>query len=122
MKPVTICNPVSKNGKEIIDPTAHLTCDQIKDASGQEKFSPRDVVVNNQFGELTLTARKLESLCVAPSRDGWSRKGGLSLPEPMPRIISAPASRQGSLQILVKTGEYESRADSSTSSWYLFLF
>jgi hypothetical protein len=68
MKPVTICNPVSKNGEEIIDPAAHLTCYQIKDASGEEKFSPRDVVVNNQFGELTLTALKLESLCVPSSK------------------------------------------------------
>ncbi len=71
MKPVNVCNPADKNGEGIIDPTGHLTCYQIKDASKpkQPKFVRHNVVVENQFGLLTLRVSKPRSLCV-PSEKG----------------------------------------------------
>ena len=57
-----LCNPVDKNDEEIIDPTAHLTCYNIKEFDPQ--FEQRIVFVNNQFGTLFLKVEKPERLCV----------------------------------------------------------
>lgn len=72
MWPDFFCNPVDKNGEGINDPTAHLTCYKIKDGRGQPRLERRDVVVEDQFGELTLTVRKAEALCLPSEKDGVS--------------------------------------------------
>ena len=58
-KPAFFCNPVNKNGEGILDPEVHLTCYEI-----ERKGEKRDVVVENQFGEQTLTVDEPELLCV----------------------------------------------------------
>ena len=59
------CNPVDKNNEGINDPTAHLNCYRIREPRGPS----RDVVVNNQFGELQLTTTRTHSLCVPAIKD-----------------------------------------------------
>jgi hypothetical protein len=63
--PDTLCNPVGKNGAEIRDPSAHLTCYPIEELDPSPL--PPEVVVDNQFGGLTLKIGKTQRLCV-PSR------------------------------------------------------
>ena len=58
-KPAFFCNPVNKNGEGILNPAVHLTCYQI-----ESKGEKRDVVVENQFGEQTLTVEEPGLLCV----------------------------------------------------------
>jgi hypothetical protein len=58
-KPAFFCNPVNKNGEGILNPEVHLTCYEIERKGGK-----RDVVVENQFGEQTLTVDEPELLCV----------------------------------------------------------
>jgi hypothetical protein len=70
MWPDSFCNPVDKDGEGIDDPNAHLTCYRIKDARGQPRLERQDVEVEDQFGELTLTVRKAEALCVPSGKDG----------------------------------------------------
>jgi hypothetical protein len=69
-KPVNLCNPVDKNNEGIYDPTAHLTCYKIKDASGQPKFAGVNVQVTNQFGTLRLRARKAALFCDPSEKNG----------------------------------------------------
>jgi hypothetical protein len=57
------CTPVSKDGAEIIDPTASLTCYNIKDVEGPPE--EQDVVVENKFGgQQALTLKVPKLLCV----------------------------------------------------------
>jgi hypothetical protein len=58
--PAFFCNPVNKNGEGILNPEVHLTCYEIKSDDGRK----RDVVVENQFGDQTLTVDKPKLLCV----------------------------------------------------------
>jgi len=58
-KPAFFCNPVNKNGEGILNPEVHLTCYEI-----ERKGEKRDVVVENQFGEQTLTVEEPELLCL----------------------------------------------------------
>jgi hypothetical protein len=51
IKPLELCNPAKKNEEGVEDPTAHLTCYQIKDVKKQGKFVKHGVIVRNQFGE-----------------------------------------------------------------------
>ena len=65
-----ICNPVDKDDKGISDPTAHLTCYNTRTNSGQPLFEPRNVVVENQFGELELAVSDSNTLCVPSKKNG----------------------------------------------------
>ena len=65
VRPRRFCNPSDKNGSGITDPTAHLMCYQIR----EPRFTRRDVVVRNQFGDLSLRVLKPESLCVPAAKD-----------------------------------------------------
>jgi hypothetical protein len=65
LRPDRFCNPVDKNNEGINNPDAHLNCYRIREPSGPS----RDVVVNNQFGDLRLTATKAHSLCVPAIKD-----------------------------------------------------
>jgi hypothetical protein len=62
-KPTLFCNPVSKNGEEIKDPAANLTCYEIKENNVEEV-----VEVDNQFGHQILEVDKSKLLCV-PSEE-----------------------------------------------------
>ncbi len=64
IQPELICNPVDKNGEGINNPTAHLTCYRIEDVSDQPEFEERDVIINDQFGELTFEVKRPKLLCV----------------------------------------------------------
>jgi hypothetical protein len=65
LRPDRFCNPVNKNSEGINDPDAHLNCYKIR----EPRAPSRDVVVNNQFGELRLTATRAKSLCVPAIKD-----------------------------------------------------
>jgi hypothetical protein len=69
LSPLNLCNPVDKNGEGITDATAHLTCHRISDVAGQPKFVARDVLVDNQFGQQTLTVSRAQSLCLPSEKD-----------------------------------------------------
>jgi cysteine-rich repeat protein len=68
LKPVGVCAPVQKNEEPIRDAQTHLTCYQMKDVKGQEKFAKRLAQVRNQFGELTLNVTKANTLCVPAAK------------------------------------------------------
>jgi hypothetical protein len=63
--PDTLCTPVDKNGSGIRDQESHLTCYPIDEID--QPTLPPAVVVDNQFGSLTLKMGKTQRLCV-PSR------------------------------------------------------
>jgi hypothetical protein len=60
--PDTLCTPVGKNGAEIRDPASHLTCYPIEELDPSDL--PPAVVVDNQFGSLTLKMGTSQRLCV----------------------------------------------------------
>jgi len=62
--PTLVCNPVDKDGEGINNPDFHLTCYKIKQVKGQTPFNKRNVLIDNQFGELTLVVGKPQLLCV----------------------------------------------------------
>jgi cysteine-rich repeat protein len=64
LKPIGLCTPVDKNSEGIRTPSQHLTCYSIKDVKGQDKFEKRNALVDNQFGQQTLTVTKPNTLCV----------------------------------------------------------
>jgi hypothetical protein len=62
-KPVQLGVPTDKNGEDIFNPSAHLTCYSLR----PPKFEKRDVEMVNQFSgesEFRLTVRKPNMLCV----------------------------------------------------------
>jgi hypothetical protein len=60
LKPAMVCNPASKNGSVIADPTAYLCCYKIK---GRKITPRRQVEIDDQFGSLQLEAVKAQVLC-----------------------------------------------------------
>ncbi len=64
-KPFLWCNPVSKNGGGINNPTDHLLCFKIK---GNKPTSFPHLSTTNQFGVSTLFAKKPFLLCVPGSK------------------------------------------------------
>jgi len=64
-KPFLFCNPVSKNGEAISNPSEHLTCYKIK--SPTLAAQPKVEVVN-QLGTVQLQAKKASLLCVPSSK------------------------------------------------------
>jgi endoglycosylceramidase len=65
VKPRRFCNPADKDGEGIGDPTAHVMCYKIK----EPRFERRKVVVENQFGEQTLTVTRPDTLCLPAEKD-----------------------------------------------------
>lgn len=67
VKPTNLCTPVKVNDGDLFDPTAHLTCYQLKNAPGRQQGTMQQVRVANQFGgDQRLTVLQLQSFC-APS-------------------------------------------------------
>lgn len=79
LRPTALCNPVNKNGEDILHPESHLVCYTIRDLPKQPKFQPRDAFIHNQFGDLTLTASKAQTLCVPSTKTdlGFSLEEGV---------------------------------------------
>jgi hypothetical protein len=62
LRPVQLCNPVSKNGGEIRNKRDHLVCGRLAPA---KRFDPRKVFVTNQFErDSTLEAVARQTLCL----------------------------------------------------------
>lgn len=58
-----VCNPVDKNNEGILHPEVHQVCYEIRDP-----LQPtRNLLVSNQFGELTVKVQDARLLCV-PSK------------------------------------------------------
>ena len=70
VRPLRLCNPADKNGEGIDDPASHLMCYQAND---EGIFDRRHVKVTNQFGEMTLSVIRPESLCLPAEKDGVPR-------------------------------------------------
>lgn len=64
-----LCNPVDKDGEGILEPTAHLTCYKAKEDKRGDRFQSVDVVLENQFGQQTVTLRKAKRYCVPTEKD-----------------------------------------------------
>jgi hypothetical protein len=67
-RPVSLCNPVDKNGEGVDDPSAHLECYKLTD----RPFTTRFVAIHNQFGNLTLEVKNPATLCVPSEKNGVS--------------------------------------------------
>jgi cysteine-rich repeat protein len=70
VKPTNLCTPVKVDDGGVFDPTAHLTCYQLKSAPGRQQEATQQVRVANQFGgDQRLTVLQLQSLCVPSTVD-----------------------------------------------------
>jgi hypothetical protein len=69
-KAQALCNATAVNAQAVTDPTAHLTCYQLKNVPGMPRFLRRTAEVTNRFGAQTLTLLKPSSLCVPSTHDG----------------------------------------------------
>jgi len=67
IRPVIICNPVSKNGGPINNPFLHYVCSQTINARGTPAFEQRTVTVVNQFGEHSFLVRNRHNTVCVPS-------------------------------------------------------
>ncbi|SMX28029.1 hypothetical protein TRP8649_02141 [Pelagimonas phthalicica] len=70
IRPVSLCNPVDKNGEGIREPEVHLVCYEIK-AEPVTKTKPAiDVMTANQFREQSMTAvLPPHTLCVPSKKE-----------------------------------------------------
>jgi hypothetical protein len=71
-RPDAVCNAAAVEAQVRMDPTARLACYRIKAAAGEPRFTARDVMVSNRFGDAPLTLFKAWSVCVASVNDGVS--------------------------------------------------
>ncbi len=71
LRPVSLCNPVTKchgaHCTEPVHPEEHLTCYRTEDAPDTPEFERRHVLVSNQFGEQRLTVVRRNDLLCLPS-------------------------------------------------------
>jgi hypothetical protein len=68
-KPVSLCNPASKDGGEIIDPDTHLKGYKIKKSKGEVKHERQTgIKVINRFGELFVDTIKPDRLLVPTAK------------------------------------------------------
>jgi hypothetical protein len=73
-QPVRLCTPAKKNGQAMINPRAHLVCYPI---TVSPLFTPRRVVVKNQFGSMTLSVTRPETLCLPSSKTTTGAPGSV---------------------------------------------
>jgi subtilisin family serine protease len=69
LKPTAFCTTVDVNGQGTPSPAIHLTCFQTKYLPKQPPFGAQAVQVTNQFGDLTLLAKRPQTLCVPSEMD-----------------------------------------------------
>jgi hypothetical protein len=70
LRPISLCNPVDKNGEGIHDATAHLECFATGDPAGATPFARRDLHVTNQLGSEDIAAFAPYGLCVPTEKNG----------------------------------------------------
>lgn len=63
-KPKLFCNPASKNGEPLFEPSGHLKCYQLK-----SQKSDNVALVRNQFGTRTVQTKKSDLLCLASEKN-----------------------------------------------------
>ena len=64
-KPLTLCNPVVKNGEDtIVDPNSHLVCYQLN----KQAKDDREVFTEDQFGVKLLRVQASQTLCVPSTK------------------------------------------------------
>ncbi len=74
-------NPVAKNGEPIANNISHLVSYDIKKSHGEPKFKGiKNILVTNQFGELTVDIKKVKVLLVPSSKDHFA------VPDPLDPI------------------------------------
>ncbi len=101
---VSFCNPVDKNGEGINDPTAHLACYRIR---GEVGFSPRDVLVENQFGAQSVTVQP-QTLCVPSEKDGVSSTDTVTITSaPCTGALIPPTALFTGTPVTVQNGCFE---------------
>jgi hypothetical protein len=76
-----LCNPVSKNGGDVLRPREHLVCHYLKAG----KFDPRKVWITNQFEKgRRIKAIRRESLCLPALKR-------VLKPDLTPKLLTTPA-------------------------------
>jgi hypothetical protein len=63
-KPKLFCNPASKNGEPLFEPSGHLKCYQLR-----SQKTDNVALVRNQFGTKTVEVRKSDLLCLASEKN-----------------------------------------------------
>jgi hypothetical protein len=59
-----LCNPVDRDGDEILNPLCHMACYKIADLPGQAPFAQRAAIVEDEFGEQNVgTGTKVREFC-----------------------------------------------------------
>ena len=87
LRPVTLCNPVTKcvdddhnsatppDCTQVLNPDDHMVCYETRDDSGNPTFDRREVIVSNQFGgEQRLTVLRRTNLMCVPSLKSHVRR------------------------------------------------
>lgn len=64
LKPALFCNPSSKNGEPLYEPTGHLKCYRLK-----PQKTERTVSIHNQFGTKPITTKKSKMLCLPTEKN-----------------------------------------------------
>jgi hypothetical protein len=67
--PQLLCNPVSKDGSELVNPAAHLVCYEIDNNQQGPKNEKPEVQTTDQFGELMLRVVTPRMLCVPAAKE-----------------------------------------------------
>ena len=69
-RPISLCNPVDKDGEGITDADRHLLCYEVKRAEGEPKHEDvSGIHTFNQFGALQVDAIKVKELCVPSEKE-----------------------------------------------------
>jgi cysteine-rich repeat protein len=64
IKPERVCTAAGVNGEAMSSPTRQVVCYRVKQASGQPRFSPREVFARDRFGTQRPVAVKAMRYCV----------------------------------------------------------
>ena len=78
MRPVSLCNPVSKNNEGFRNTKRHLVCYAISPT--KRGFKPTAIGIHNQFGDETVDVLARETLCV-PSTKSVRKGPSRSMPK-----------------------------------------
>ncbi len=65
-RPIRLCNPTRVNDEGPVDDSRHLMCYRIQ----EPKFSRREVIVENRFGEQHLLLHPPDQVCLPAEKDG----------------------------------------------------
>jgi hypothetical protein len=100
MKPVFLCNPVSKNGEPIQDRLNHLKCYALR-----PKRTRQTVTVTNQFGTKTVKLGRSKLLCVPSAKFLGGTTTTTTVPTPTTTTTLPTGGR--AVTLAVTTGPFE---------------